>query len=129
MPSTTSAGLSAFLAAKLGGVGEAIDGGWHRALRAIGSSEMRRQTVSCVACLVVTAASMKAGWIGPAQAFAHLLRPDTLASPASFTTIASGGIDIVRIPPEPLPWPERKTQPGPEPVRPAQPQGRLLKLA
>jgi TPR repeat protein len=90
---------------------------------------MRRQTVSCVACLVVTAASMKAGWIGPAQAFAHLLRPDILASPASFTRIASGGIDIVRIPPEPLPWPERKTQPGPERIQPAQAQGRLVKLA
>ena len=109
---------------------------------------MRRQPVSCISCLVVTAAAFATHGTPTAQAFAPppYSRPDT----SVVVAIAGTGIDIVRMPTQPplagaqppvftptspqapVPAPPPPVAPPPPPnsapIQPSQPLGRIVKL-
>jgi TPR repeat protein len=115
---------------------------------------MRRQPVSCISCLVVTAAAFATHAAPMAQAFAppRYSRPDTSLTVA----IAGTGIDIVRMPTQPplagaqppvftpvspqtpappqpppvapAPAPAPPSPPSAVPIQPSQPLGRIVKL-
>ena len=115
---------------------------------------MRRQPVSCISCLVVTAATFATHAAPMAQAFAppRYSRPDT----SLVVAIAGTGIDIVRMPTQPplagaqppvftpvspqtpappqsppvapAPLPAPPSPPSAVPIQPSQPLGRIVKL-
>jgi TPR repeat protein len=105
---------------------------------------MRREAVSCISCLVVTAAAFATPGAPTAQAFSPppYSRPDT----SLVVAIAGAGIDMVRMPTQPpvagaqppvftpaspqppLPAAPQPVAPTPAPIQPAQPLGRIVKL-
>ena len=101
--------------------------------RSIGSrNSMRRQAVGSVACGVVIAVAMKAGWVQAVPHFASLNQP-AATNAGALLQVADMGVDIIRMPPGSLPTPGPQPsyvapQPRPDPARRAQPQGRVLSV-
>src|SRR5688572_4150056 len=111
---------------------------------------MRRPPVSCIACLVVTAAVFATDGIPRAQAFVSA--PYSPPQTSMVVATAGTGFDMVRMPPQPplaaaqppvvapppsqppLPAapqpvaPPPTPEPAPAPIQPAQPAGRIVKL-